>query len=108
MTVIKIEQTGNNYLPLFIGPKKKRPHNMISYKAFNFNTWCEPGSNRRHKDFQSFALPTELPHHPFQSVFPYGIANIKAFMNWQRLFNKIILLGCRILLTPDPYNAGGC
>ena len=26
--------------------------------------WCEPGSNRRHKDFQSFALPTELPHHP--------------------------------------------
>ena len=26
--------------------------------------WCGPGSNRRHKDFQSFALPTELPHHP--------------------------------------------
>jgi alkane 1-monooxygenase len=25
--------------------------------------WCGPGSNRRHKDFQSFALPTELPHH---------------------------------------------
>jgi hypothetical protein len=24
--------------------------------------WCGPGSNRRHKDFQSFALPTELPH----------------------------------------------
>jgi len=20
--------------------------------------WCGPGSNRRHKDFQSFALPT--------------------------------------------------
>ena len=27
--------------------------------------WCGPGSNRRHKDFQSFALPTELPHHSF-------------------------------------------
>lgn len=26
--------------------------------------WCGAGSNRRHKDFQSFALPTELPHHP--------------------------------------------
>ena len=25
--------------------------------------WCGPGLNRRHKDFQSFALPTELPHH---------------------------------------------
>jgi len=26
--------------------------------------WCGAGLNRRHKDFQSFALPTELPHHP--------------------------------------------
>ena len=25
--------------------------------------WCGAESNRRHKDFQSFALPTELPHH---------------------------------------------
>ena len=24
--------------------------------------WCGAGLNRRHKDFQSFALPTELPH----------------------------------------------
>ena len=24
--------------------------------------WCGAESNRRHKDFQSFALPTELPH----------------------------------------------
>ena len=24
--------------------------------------WCGTESNRRHKDFQSFALPTELPH----------------------------------------------
>jgi hypothetical protein len=27
------------------------------------DVWCGAGSNRRHKDFQSFALPTELPHH---------------------------------------------
>ncbi len=32
------------------------------FKAFVF-LWCGAGSNRRHKDFQSFALPTELPHH---------------------------------------------
>ncbi len=25
--------------------------------------WFGAGSNRRHKDFQSFALPTELPNH---------------------------------------------
>ncbi len=28
----------------------------------SFSLWCGAGSNRRHKDFQSFALPTELPH----------------------------------------------
>ena len=26
--------------------------------------WHHPGSNRGHKDFQSFALPTELQRHP--------------------------------------------
>jgi hypothetical protein len=26
--------------------------------------WCEPGLNRRHMDFQSIALPTELSHLP--------------------------------------------
>jgi hypothetical protein len=31
--------------------------------AFTFLfLWCGAGLNRRHKDFQSFALPTELPH----------------------------------------------
>ena len=32
--------------------------------------WCGAGLNRRHKDFQSFALPTELPHQ-----FEYPILN---------------------------------
>jgi hypothetical protein len=30
--------------------------------------WCGAGSNRRHKDFQSFALPTELPHRNFSGT----------------------------------------
>ena len=44
--------------------------------------WCGAGSNRRHKDFQSFALPTELPHHDNLSVlfrrggYRTGVANI--------------------------------
>ena len=30
-----------------------------------FFVWCHQESNRGHKDFQSFALPTELWHHHF-------------------------------------------
>lgn len=30
--------------------------------------WCGRESNPRHKDFQSFALPTELPHHLLRSA----------------------------------------
>jgi hypothetical protein len=37
--------------------------------------WCEPGLNRRHMDFQSIALPTELSHHiskkEFKEIFPF-------------------------------------
>ena len=31
-----------------------------------FSKWCHQESNRGHKDFQSFALPTELWHHGFR------------------------------------------
>ena len=40
----------------------KKGHISVTFKA-----WCGAGSNRRHKDFQSFALPTELPHHPLRA-----------------------------------------
>ena len=46
--------------------------------------WCGAGSNRRHKDFQSFALPTELPHLPF----PFGAANIGAKYKFQKTNSK--------------------
>ena len=39
--------------------------------------WCGPGSNRRHKDFQSFALPTELPHHSSTPIKGERGANIR-------------------------------
>ena len=42
---------------------------FIDFQPFK---WCGPGLNRRHKDFQSFALPTELPH----LLFPFGAAKI--------------------------------
>ena len=34
-------------------------------KVTAFLKWCHQESNRGHKDFQSFALPTELWHHHF-------------------------------------------
>ena len=39
-------------------------------------SWCGAGSNRRHKDFQSFALPTELPHRFFEIPNSNRAANI--------------------------------
>ena len=30
--------------------------------------WCHQESNRGHKDFQSFALPTELWHHRYVAI----------------------------------------
>ena len=39
--------------------------------------WCEPGLNRRHMDFQSIALPTELSHliskKEFKEISPEGL-----------------------------------
>ena len=40
-----------------------------------FKAWCGAGSNRRHKDFQSFALPTELPHRLYP-IFDWGGKNM--------------------------------
>jgi hypothetical protein len=43
---------------------KKPPKRRLFYK------WCpEAESNHRHKDFQSFALPTELSGHKVVSKF---------------------------------------
>ncbi len=41
--------------------RNKKPVQVRNSHGFA-NLWCGAGSNRRHKDFQSFALPTELPH----------------------------------------------
>ena len=39
----------------------------------NKKWWRGPESNQRHKDFQSFALPTELPSHFFLMAVPTGL-----------------------------------
>ena len=41
------------------------PFGNQDFIAFFSSKWCHQESNRGHKDFQSFALPTELWHHYF-------------------------------------------
>ena len=52
------------------------------YKTKNPNSemesglmWCHQESNRGHKDFQSFALPSELWHH----YFLFAVAKVDIF-----------------------------
>ena len=55
----------------------------ITFVILSF-AWCHQESNRGHKDFQSFALPTELWHladlrvqrYAFYSVLPNEYLNI--------------------------------
>ncbi len=44
-----------------LGNKKKQANRLFDYYVYVW--WLGTESNRRHKDFQSFALPTELPSH---------------------------------------------
>ena len=44
--------------------RKNKTKNPDSFENQDFK-WCHQESNRGHKDFQSFALPTELWHHRF-------------------------------------------
>ena len=59
---------------VFLRRNKKGSHIIV--KAF-FDLWCEPGLNRRHTDFQSVALPTELSHRisekEFKEISPKGL-----------------------------------
>ena len=55
----------------------------ITFVILSF-AWCHQESNRGHKDFQSFALPTELWHLAFLCECK-GIAN---FITVQIFFDK--------------------
>ncbi len=54
---------------IFIFVRKNRIYKRLffnqgnAYFRFAGKMWLEPESNRRHKDFQSSALPTELSSH---------------------------------------------
>ena len=55
--------------------------------------WCHQESNRGHKDFQSFALPTELWHHTYQIVI-LTLASAKVHHLYQT--TKFLLIKVKI------------
>ena len=55
-----INSGSNEPTTIHLDIKTKKPVSLL--RALFIVLWCGAGSNRRHKDFQSFALPTELPH----------------------------------------------
>ena len=58
--------------------------------------WFGAESNRRHKDFQSFALPTELPNHELYIHLMEGKC-IKNFNSQQKdLVLDFIVLICHV------------
>ena len=48
-----------------------------SLKRNSFLLWCHQESNRGHKDFQSFALPTELWHQLYETNEDCSFASAK-------------------------------
>ncbi len=52
-----------------------------TYKYLMEKWWLETELNRRHKDFQSSALPTELSSHPVGGGTLNGFASLLARMN---------------------------
>ena len=54
------------FLRSFRKQKIPIPFGNQDFTVFCFSSkWCHQESNRGHKDFQSFALPTELWHHVY-------------------------------------------
>ena len=62
---------------LTISEHKKRE--LLNCNSLIFR-WCHQESNRGHKDFQSFALPTELWHHRIcNALFSIASAKVDIF-----------------------------
>ena len=55
------------------GLSNRQKKSYIAVTLYHFK-WCHQESNRGHKDFQSFALPTELWHHHVFLPYTTGAA----------------------------------
>ena len=78
------------------GTEKRNPLGLSGF------LWCWEESNCRHKDFQSFALPSELQHHHF------GNAKIGIFSKRANIFFIKSKIHCRLSRKgAGAYSSGG-
>jgi hypothetical protein len=97
------------------GWQKIKPLNFNEIQGLDlsclFLKWYHQESNRGHKDFQSFALPTELWHHPDKS----GQKHVFSVLSWckgkQSFFNlqmrpAIFPFFCSLVSIPCPAGTG--
>ncbi len=79
---------GKQKIPISLGNQ--------DFTVFCFSSkWCHRESNQGHKDFQSFALPTELWHHVFQNLCFVSVWERKSksyFGKCKILFKKCVPL----------------
>ena len=80
-------------LHFFVGDRNKKSSEIAEFQRISrvksSFEWCHQESNRGHKDFQSFALPTELWHH----CFSFAVAKVGIFFE-STIFLQIF---CQIL-----------
>ena len=51
---------------MIVANKDTINHSIHQFELLYFRWWLRPGARRRHSDFQSDALLTELPSHPIK------------------------------------------
>jgi hypothetical protein len=80
----KDEETDERYITLARTKHLYIEKGLFHLKKAFYILWYQLESNQRHKDFQSFALPTEL-------WYPLlGVANVVCFFTFESFFSNFI------------------
>ena len=82
---------GKQKIPISLGNQ--------DFTVFCFSSkWCHQESNRGHKDFQSFALPTELWHQHFyvcNQCFSIAVAKVRKLLELANISAEKIRFLCK-------------
>src|SRR6185436_8723562 len=72
-------------------PPIDRVHSAICrFMRVLIKWWLEPELNRRHKDFQSSALPTELSSHPERVEFNWPYHSLARDISLSKIFRPML------------------